>query len=151
LTVIVALGIFFAWAVYSRGRIDAYAPDRLAGLPGNLFSYMNRGWLVDELYQQLFVKPYYWLTVRVAWAVDWQFWHDFVHDNVLVEPFRATAAFLANPIDLGFVDGIVNRLAKLIQGGSGELRRVQTGYVRNYALSILLGVVAVLAWLVLRQ
>lgn len=151
LTVIVALGIFFAWAVYSRGRIDAYAPDRLAGLPGNLFSYMNRGWRVDELYHQLFVKPYYWLADRLALAVDWQFWHDFVHDNVLAEPFRATAAFLANPIDRGFVDGIVNRLAKLIQSGSGELRQVQTGYVRNYALSILLGVVVVVAWLVLKK
>jgi NADH-quinone oxidoreductase subunit L len=149
-TVIALLGILFAWAVYSRGRIDAYASDRLAGLPLNLFNKMKRGWRVDEFYHRLFVKPYYWLADKLAFAVDWGFWHDFVHEDVLAGPFKATAAFLANPIDLGLVDGIANGLARLVQDGSGELRKTQTGYVRNYALSILLGAVAVVAWFVFR-
>jgi NADH-quinone oxidoreductase subunit L len=149
-TLVALLGIFFGWAVYSRGRIDVYAPDRLAGLPLNLFAHLNRKWYWDEFYTLVAVRPYYWLADKLAFAVDWQFWHDFVHDNVLAEPFKATATFLANPIDLGFVDGIANGLARLVQGGSGELRKVQTGYVRNYALSILLGVAALVAWFVFR-
>jgi NADH-quinone oxidoreductase subunit L len=149
-TVIALLGVFAAWAVYSRGRFDAHAPDRLVRLPLNLFTHLNRKWYWDEAYTCIAVRPYYWLADKLAFTVDWAFLHDFVHDHVLAEPFKATATFLANPIDLGLVDGIANGLAKLMQNGSGELRKVQTGYVRNYALSILIGVVAIVAWFVFR-
>jgi NADH-quinone oxidoreductase subunit L len=43
------------------------------------------------------------------------------------------------------VDGIVNGLAAAVGGGSGRLRRAQTGFVRSYALSILGGALLVLA------
>ncbi len=43
------------------------------------------------------------------------------------------------------VDGTVNGLAAGLGGGSGRLRRTQTGFVRSYALSMLGGSVAVLA------
>jgi NADH-quinone oxidoreductase subunit L len=149
-TVVGLLGIGFGWAVYSRGRIDRDAPDRLADLPFRLFTHMQRAWYWDDFYARFVVRPYYQLANWSALVVDWQFWHDFVHDKVLAEPFKATAAFLANPIDLGLIDGIANGLARLTQDASAELRKLQTGYVRQYALSILFGVVVVLAWLILR-
>jgi NADH-quinone oxidoreductase subunit L len=43
------------------------------------------------------------------------------------------------------VDGIVNSLAAGFGGGSGRLRRIQTGFVRSYALSMLAGAAMVLA------
>jgi NADH-quinone oxidoreductase subunit L len=43
------------------------------------------------------------------------------------------------------LDGVVNGLAALVGGGSGRLRRAQTGFVRTYALSILGGAVLVIA------
>jgi NADH-quinone oxidoreductase subunit L len=43
------------------------------------------------------------------------------------------------------VDGAVNTLAAGLGGGSGRLRRLQTGFVRSYALSMLAGAAAVLA------
>ena len=47
------------------------------------------------------------------------------------------------------VDGLINGLAAFVGGGSGRLRRVQTGFVRSYALTMLGGslivVVALLA------
>jgi NADH-quinone oxidoreductase subunit L len=43
------------------------------------------------------------------------------------------------------VDGVVNGLAAALGGGSGRLRRLQTGFVRSYALSMLAGAVAVVA------
>jgi NADH-quinone oxidoreductase subunit L len=43
------------------------------------------------------------------------------------------------------VDGAVNGLAAALGGGSGRLRRLQTGFVRSYALSMLAGAVAVVA------
>src|SRR4051812_30159614 len=43
------------------------------------------------------------------------------------------------------VDGAVNGTAALIGGTSGRLRRVQTGFVRSYALSMLSGAVLLVA------
>ena len=37
------------------------------------------------------------------------------------------------------IDGLVNGLAATVGGGSGRLRRAQTGFVRSYALSMLGG------------
>jgi NADH-quinone oxidoreductase subunit L len=42
------------------------------------------------------------------------------------------------------VDGVVNGLAAAFGGGSGRLRRLQTGFVRSYALSMLAGAFAVI-------
>jgi len=47
------------------------------------------------------------------------------------------------------VDGAVNSLAAGLGGGSGRLRRIQTGFVRSYALSMLAGAAVVLAVLLL--
>ncbi|MGI8667726.1 MAG: NADH-quinone oxidoreductase subunit L [Jatrophihabitans sp.] len=43
------------------------------------------------------------------------------------------------------VDGAVNTLAAGLGGGSGRLRRIQTGFVRSYALSMLAGAAVILA------
>jgi NADH-quinone oxidoreductase subunit L len=43
------------------------------------------------------------------------------------------------------VDGAVNGIGAAFGGGSGRLRRLQTGFVRSYALSMLGGTVAVVA------
>jgi NADH-quinone oxidoreductase subunit L len=54
-------------------------------------------------------------------------------------------------LDLKGVDGLVNGTAALLGGSSGRLRRLQTGFVRSYALSMLLGSIFVLgALLVVR-
>ena len=41
------------------------------------------------------------------------------------------------------IDGLVNGLAALVGGGSGRIRRLQTGYVRSYAMSMLVGALLV--------
>jgi NADH-quinone oxidoreductase subunit L len=43
------------------------------------------------------------------------------------------------------IDGLVNGLAAAVGGGSGRLRRLQTGFVRSYATSILTGALLVVA------
>ncbi|GAA3395583.1 NADH-quinone oxidoreductase subunit L [Cryptosporangium minutisporangium] len=48
-------------------------------------------------------------------------------------------------VDSRGVDGLVNGLAAAVGGGSGRLRRLQTGFVRSYALTMLGGAVVVLA------
>jgi NADH-quinone oxidoreductase subunit L len=41
------------------------------------------------------------------------------------------------------IDGLVNGIAATVGGGSGRLRRLQTGFVRSYALSMLTGALLV--------
>ncbi len=50
-------------------------------------------------------------------------------------------------VDNKGVDGLVNGTAALLGGSSGRLRRVQTGFVRSYALGMLGGSVLVIAML----
>ncbi|RZU51508.1 NADH dehydrogenase subunit L [Krasilnikovia cinnamomea] len=49
------------------------------------------------------------------------------------------------------IDGVVNGIAASVGGSSGRLRRLQTGFVRSYALSMLTGAVVVVgAFLVIQ-
>jgi len=48
-------------------------------------------------------------------------------------------------VDSKGVDGLVNGLAASVGGGSGRLRRLQTGFVRSYAMSMLTGALLVVA------
>jgi NADH-quinone oxidoreductase subunit L len=52
-------------------------------------------------------------------------------------------------VDNKGVDGLVNGTAALLGGSSGRLRRLQTGFVRSYALSMLLGAIFVLGALLM--
>jgi NADH-quinone oxidoreductase subunit L len=62
--------------------------------------------------------------------------------------FEAPGRYLTRALvylDNRGVDGLVNGLAAGVGGGSGRLRRAQTGFVRSYALSILGGALLVVA------
>ncbi|GAA0684144.1 NADH-quinone oxidoreductase subunit L [Kitasatospora atroaurantiaca] len=68
---------------------------------------------------------------------------DFNH-AVLVRPGSALTASLVY-LDSKALDGFVNGLAATIGGISSRLRRVQTGYVRSYALSMFGGTLILVA------
>ncbi len=52
--------------------------------------------------------------------------------------------------DANVVDGMVNGAASFVRDGGGVVRKIQTGYVRSYALGISLGSVALLVWFLVR-
>jgi NADH-quinone oxidoreductase subunit L len=53
-------------------------------------------------------------------------------------------------VDKGGVDGAVNGVGMIFRDLGGLLRRLQTGFVRNYALAVAGGAALVLAWFVSR-
>jgi NADH-quinone oxidoreductase subunit L len=57
----------------------------------------------------------------------------------------------AAAVDRVGIDGAVNGLGNLVRLGGTQLRKAQTGYVRNYALAIAGGTVLVLAFAVVRM
>ena len=75
---------------------------------------------------------------------------DAVNEAVFMRPGQRLARSLVFFDDRG-VDGAVNGVAALVGGTSGRVRRWQTGFVRSYALSMLVGsAVVVMALLAVR-
>jgi NADH-quinone oxidoreductase subunit L len=69
---------------------------------------------------------------------------DAFNETVLMRPGQWLVRALVF-LDNKGVDGIVNTAAAGLGGSSGRLRRIQTGFVRSYALSMLSGTAAILA------
>ncbi len=67
-----------------------------------------------------------------------------VNEALIATPGTWLSRFLVYFDNRG-VDGVVNGTAALLGGSSGRLRRLQTGFVRSYALSMLGGAVLVVA------
>ncbi|MGD0378611.1 MAG: NADH-quinone oxidoreductase subunit L [Acidimicrobiales bacterium] len=75
---------------------------------------------------------------------------DDIYDAVIARPGQAFARFCATVIEVRVIDGAVNGVGRLTRAAGGSLRKVQTGYVRQYALGIVLGAVVLLAWMLSR-
>jgi NADH-quinone oxidoreductase subunit L len=71
---------------------------------------------------------------------------DAFNESVLMRPGQWLTR-LSVYFDSRGVDGLVNGLAATIGGTSGRVRRLQNGFVRSYALSMLIGAVLLLAGL----
>jgi NADH-quinone oxidoreductase subunit L len=75
---------------------------------------------------------------------------DDIYDAVIGRPGQAFARFCASVIEVKVIDGAVNGVGRITRATGGSLRRVQTGFVRQYALGIVLGAVVLLAWMLSR-
>jgi NADH-quinone oxidoreductase subunit L len=65
-------------------------------------------------------------------------------------PVLRFADWVNRGFDLGVIDGAVNGVARLVRDTAARVRRVQTGLVRNYALGVVLGAVALLVFMAVR-
>jgi NADH-quinone oxidoreductase subunit L len=89
--------------------------EKLAASFPSLYRLVADKFRVDELYAALIVRPFDWLA-RVLWKV----------------------------VDVLIIDGVLNAGAFLVELAGDLLRFLQTGNVRNYALSLFLGLVALM-------
>jgi len=135
-------GLTAGFIVYRKRPKTATDPDPLQRTPIWWLSILP----LNTLYMKGFVPVFNRFAAWLAFAVDWNFWHDFVHDNLIRDMFVTFAGFLADVIDAQGVDGAVNGAGKVTRSFAGALGRLQTGHVRNYALSIFLGAVALLVY-----
>ncbi|MBA3871081.1 MAG: hypothetical protein H0X30_18210 [Anaerolineae bacterium] len=148
------VAIFAARSIYGLGKSSHVAEhdpliDRIPNGGSAIFGLANARLYWDETYFRLFENPYNRLSQFLANTVDWRFWHDYFHDTVIGKGFVSIANLLAKPVDLGIIDGLVNDVGIVVKWVSGRFRLLQTGYVRTYAVSFLLGVVLVIVILIL--
>ena len=94
-------------------------PKRLAAAFPETYALVADKYDIDELYDVLFVRPYAWLC-HVLWKV----------------------------VDVLIIDGILNAAAFLVELAGDFLRFLQTGNVRNYALTFFIGLIALLVFVV---
>ncbi len=114
------LGLGAAWFIYSRRVQNAEADDPLKKPLGALFTGMEHKWWVDEFYQALILNPY-----------------------------KAFAQFMADPVDLGVIDRVGGGLAAGTRTLAEGLRKLENGYVRSYALWMVVGLLAIMMYLFL--
>ncbi|WP_207458527.1 NADH-quinone oxidoreductase subunit L [Azospirillum sp. SYSU D00513] len=97
-------------------------PGRITATLGGLYRFVYRKWMFDELYDALFVRPASWLG-RGLWKTG----------------------------DVTVIDGMgPNGLAAATRLISARASLLQSGYVYHYAFAMVIGVVALIAWLSLR-
>ena len=154
---LVLAAIFLAWLLYGRKyqAMQELPPDKrpddpLRPILGPVFTALNHAWWVDELYWTIIINPYVSLAHFLADVVDWRFWHDWFHDTVIVGGYNKFTQGLSIQIDLGVIDAAANKLGDSVKRTAAKWRVIETGYVRNYALSFFIGVVLILGYLILR-
>ena len=79
-----------------------------------------------------------------------KYYVDEIYVAGIVNPLRNLAGFLSQVMDAGIIDGAVNGLAAFFGRTGEETRKLQTGYVRNYSLAIVLGAVIVIGYIILK-
>ncbi len=141
------LAIGLSYALYRGKPQTAEERDPIQGIIGPVFTGMRNKWYVDEFYDLIILRPYNWLARVTADVIDGRFWHDWFHDKVLAGLFNIFARLLADGVDKGFVDPVISDFpADLSKGIAAYFGRLQTGFVRSYALAVFLGVVVVLGY-----
>jgi len=125
ITTLLALGSgYFGWSYYVKNQAKVKLNDRdpLHRYSGDIWDLMEDAWFFNDFYEKYTVVPIY----------------------------RSLANFLARIFDPEGIDGIVNGVGRVLNGAAFGVRTIQSGYLRNYALMFLVGVVVVLGFLVTR-
>lgn len=87
------------------------------------------------------LKPLYKLSLN-----KWYF--DEIYEAALVKPTKKLGDFLWRVIDMKFVDGLPNGAAAFCKVMAGRISKLQTGYIYNYSLWMVLGVIAITFFLI---
>jgi len=77
-----------------------------------------------------------------------KYYVDEIYDAAIVRRIVNGSIWLWEAFDVAFIDGIVNGIAALVKGAGARTRRLQSGVVGNYALSLLLGAVILVGFLI---
>jgi NADH-quinone oxidoreductase subunit L len=150
-TLLALTAIFISWLLYGRTPLKAGQPDPLKKPLGFLFTGMENKWFIDEGYFVVIITPFKKLSQFLADVIDWRFWHDFVHDTLIVGAYNWLSSIaLDRYADQKGIDAFANWLGAVTQELSESIRKVQNGFVRSYALAVMLGVVVILGYLILK-
>ena len=113
----VALALIGILVAYTMYIKKRDLPEKLANSYPFLYRLLLNKWYVDELYELTVIKPLHGFSV-----------------------------LLWKGVDVAIIDGIVNGVARIVGWFSGVIRYIQSGYVQSYAVSMVLGTVALILY-----
>jgi NADH-quinone oxidoreductase subunit L len=97
---------------------DPKKPEQIAAQHPLLYRFLLNKWYFDELYDAIFVRPAMWIG-RFLWKTG---------DGKIIDGMGP--------------DGLSARVMDV----TGQVVRLQTGYVYHYAFAMLIGVAAFISW-----
>jgi len=138
------LGLLLAAVIYfeplKRHAPSFLNPDIVSQKFKKLYALLFNKYYVDELYDAVIVNP-------VKKLCQYCFSFDLSIIDGLVNGagwLTRLTAWLSHKFDIYIVDGAVNSVATLVDFNSGFWRRIQTGYLQNYALVFVLGLLVII-------
>ena len=130
-----AAGVLLAAMMYLWRIIS---PEMVASVFRPIYSFLANRWYFDELYNAIFVRPVF-AVASLASGTD-RGVIDRLIDGIAWSA-RQLAGFDAW-IDRNLVDGLVNATATATWNAGLELKKLQTGRLRQYVMFIVVGTVA---------
>jgi NADH-quinone oxidoreductase subunit L len=112
------IGLGLAWARYMGVRRAASLTTESGAAPFHI-RFLQSGWMLDDLYRLIFIRPFVWL-----------------------------ARFLWKGIDEAAIDGTLDGVARLTARLGGVPSRWSTGRVATSLIALAGGVAVVLVYLV---
>ncbi|TMH68098.1 MAG: NADH-quinone oxidoreductase subunit L [Betaproteobacteria bacterium] len=129
-------------AFITHGLLSAPFWLAVAGIVAAWYCYLINPALPERLQQ---------LAGGVYTLLDNKYYFDKFNDWFFAGGAREVGGVASNVGDRTIIDGwMVNGSARLIGWTSALMRQLQTGYIYHYALSMVIGVVALLTWWVVR-
>jgi len=116
-TLLALSGLGISWLIYARKR-ESNQVDPLKKPLGPVYTGMEHKWWVDEFYQA-----------------------------ILLNPYKSFSQFMAEKVDLGVIDRIGGGLAVGTRVLADGIRKFQNGYIRSYALWMLLGLAVIMTYI----
>ncbi|MFN3730280.1 MAG: NADH-quinone oxidoreductase subunit L [Fimbriimonadaceae bacterium] len=169
LVVLAVLSIGGGYFLYQGHLFEHWLyPDGLATISKEYVYGHPKDMPIDLLYLSIIAASlgtllgllFYWKGLPAKEGWDMSKWnpfrraalHQFGYDEAMVtasvEGGDELAGILYRDVDVGMIDRTVNGVAAVTGGLAKVLRVFQTGYARGYALMMLLGSVALVAYLV---
>jgi len=112
---VVAAAIGIAAAYLAYLRRALVSADLSEVIRGPVAEVMERKFWIDELYAAIFVRAGGWVADKAVW------------------------------FDTNVIDGLVNGSGRVTVASAGVVRRLQTGLVRGYLASVVLGIIVLFA------
>jgi NADH-quinone oxidoreductase subunit L len=129
------VGFVLATVFYGWRKLD---PRDVRNQFGGLYRFLRNKWWFDELYNALFVQPVYALARLAAWL------DKYVLDRIIDGSAAVVRgiARIGDAIDRFGVDWMVNVMGNTMHSLGLSLRALQTGKLRQYAMFVIVGTVA---------
>jgi len=132
------IGIATAYVIYILNF--KILPEAVRARFKFLHKLLINKYYVDEIYLVIFIRPFIRFS-RFAFRFDKDVIDGAVNYTGLIGLFLSE---VKNSFDKHVIDGIVNGMARVTNGMGNRMKRLQTGFVQNYMLFIIVGIVIIL-------